>query len=145
VKRPGCRKIGALRKKQTLSRAEIGGSPISSTRVDDATRPEDDNDRIGGTEDPVLALIAEEERIRNCAVDLEDRADDLFFALPEAERTSWHEWRSDGWPEKWGSCNCTASPSRSMKKLINSSTGLERPSPSLSPERSPCSSMMTKC
>jgi hypothetical protein len=37
-------------------------------------------------DDPVIALIAEEERIRDAALDLSDAADTLFFALPAAER-----------------------------------------------------------
>jgi hypothetical protein len=37
-------------------------------------------------EDPVIALIAEEERIRRAAIDLSDAADLLFYALPEDER-----------------------------------------------------------
>jgi hypothetical protein len=36
--------------------------------------------------DPVVALIAEEERLRCAAFDLEAAADALFFALPYAER-----------------------------------------------------------
>jgi hypothetical protein len=42
--------------------------------------------KIFATEDPVIALIAEEERIRDAALDLSDASDTLFFALPEAER-----------------------------------------------------------
>jgi hypothetical protein len=37
-------------------------------------------------EDPVIALIAEEERIRCAAIDLSDAADLLFYALPQAKR-----------------------------------------------------------
>jgi hypothetical protein len=42
--------------------------------------------KIFATEDPVIALIAEEERIRDAALDLSDAAETLLFAVPAAER-----------------------------------------------------------
>jgi hypothetical protein len=96
-------------------------------------------------EDPIIALIDEEERIQKCAIELSHRADILFFALPKAEREKVERMEER---RLLGEIGDSLPPVRaaSMKKPINCSIVSERPNQSLSPERSQClRPAMTSC